>query len=78
MKKVGPAVAWSARLNGLITEAMDITGLSKAELSEKVGLGVEALKRKGTAKNLGSLDFLTVTLIAEAAGYEIEFRRRAS
>jgi len=78
MKKAGPAVAWSARLNGLITEAMDLTGLSKAELSERVGLGVETLKRKGTGKTLGSLEFLTVAMIAEAAGYEIEFRRKAS
>lgn len=31
-----------------------------------------------TGKTLGSLEFLTVALIAEAAGYEIEFRRKAS
>ena len=76
MKRKGPAEAWSIRIDGKVTEAMQMMDISKAELSERVGLGKETLKRKGTDRSLGTLDFLTVALIAEAAGYDLEFRRK--
>lgn len=76
MKKKGPAETWSIRIDGKVTEAMLMQDVSKAELSEMVGLGKETLKRKGTDRSLGKLDFLTVALIAEAAGYEVDFRRK--
>lgn len=75
MKK-GPAETWSIRIDGKITEAMQMQDVSKAQLSEMVGLGKETLTRKGTDRSLGKLDFLTVALIAEAAGYELDFRRK--
>ena len=75
-KAKGPAEIWSACIDGKITEAMRMQDVSKAELSEMVGLGRETLKRKGTDRTLGRLDFLTVVLIAEAAGYGVEFVRR--
>jgi len=76
MKKKGPAETWSIRIDGKVTEAMQMQDVSKAELSEMIGLGKETLKRKGTDRSLGRLEFLTVALIVEAAGYEVDFRRK--
>ncbi|MDQ0153152.1 transcriptional regulator with XRE-family HTH domain [Moryella indoligenes] len=78
MPRIGPAEDWSIRINGKVTEAMQRKALSKSELCEKLGLGKETLSRKGREKTLGTLDFLTIALIAEAAGYEIDFVRRTS
>ena len=72
----GPAERWSICIDGKVTEAMQMQDVSKAQLSEMVGLGKETLKRKGTDRTLCRLDFLTVAMIAEAVGYEIEFVRR--
>ena len=75
MPKIGQAEALSIVINGKVTEAMQRKGLKKEELSEWLNLGKEALARKGREKTLSTLDFLTVSLIAEAAGYELDFKR---
>lgn len=75
-KNISKLEALSIMINGKVTEAMDRKGLSKAELSEKLNLGKEALQRRGREKTLATLDFITVNSIVEAAGYEIEFQRK--
>ncbi len=77
MPKIGQAEALSIVINGKVTEAMQRKDLSKRQLSEMLNLGAEALARKGREKTLSTLDFLTVSLIAEAAGYELDFKRVA-
>lgn len=66
---------FSVLINGKITEAMDRKGISKAELSQKLNLGRDTLQRRGREKTLSKLDFITVSSIAEAAGYEIVFTK---
>lgn len=78
MPKIGQAEALSIVINGKITEAMQRKDISKSQLSEMLNLGKEALTRKGREKTLSTLDFLTVSLIAEAAGYELDFKRVCS
>ncbi len=77
MKRIGPAEDWSFRIDGLVTEAAKRMGQSRFEFSEWLGLGKENLTRKSGSDTLGTLDFLTVAQIANAAGFEIEFRRKA-
>lgn len=72
--ETGPLEKISIMLDGKVTEAMGRMDMNKENLSKFLGLGPEALKRKGTAKTLGTLSFITIVTLAHAAGYTIEFK----
>ena len=76
MKKITPGEAWNARIEGKVAEAMALTGKKKTELSGEICGNEQKLTRLSGKHELWNLPFRDVAMIAEAAGYDIEFVRR--
>lgn len=80
MKNITPGESWNARIEGKIAEAMALTRRSKPDLSGEICGSDQKLTRLSGKRELWSLPFRDVALIAEAAGCELTFvykRRQA-
>lgn len=78
MKKPGLAEVTSARIAGLIHELSKLTDKTEPQISENLGYSAQYLGQMKSRKKLGDLTFLEVTMLASAAGYEIQFWKRGA
>ena len=67
---------WEKELKILLYSATVRTGKTQEELSEMMGYNRKYLTRKAHDSEFVSMPFAAVTLIAEAAGYDLVLTRR--
>lgn len=68
----------SIRCSGFVTEAQLRKNLSQEELARFLDITDRTLREKSRAKEMYTLSLGKIAMLADLAGYEIEFRKKAS
>lgn len=67
----------SIRVSGLLAEAKLTENMTGEEIAQAIGISDRTLRSKSREKDLCTLSFEKIIMLAQLAGYEIEFRKVA-